>query len=63
MMVESGSVRAALLDDADLVEWGEKMERSMPGAKSTSFAQHLKVSQEAHLIGGMVVKKTLVIEP
>ncbi|MPC47680.1 hypothetical protein E2C01_041434 [Portunus trituberculatus] len=57
MMVESGNVRAALLDDADLVEWGEKMERSMPAAKSTFFVQCLNVSREALLIGGMVVKK------
>ncbi|MPC80884.1 hypothetical protein E2C01_075480 [Portunus trituberculatus] len=63
MMVESGSVRAVLLDDADLVEWGEKMERSMPAAKSTSFVQRLKVFRETLLIGGTVVKKKPVIEP
>ena len=55
MMVERGRVKAALLDEADLVEWGEKIERSTPAACITSLVQRLKVSWEAKRIGETVV--------
>lgn len=46
-MVDRGSVRAALLDDVNLVEWGEKTERSIPTANRKSFVQRLKDSRES----------------
>ena len=50
--VERGNLRAALLEEADLVEWGEKTVISMPAALITSFTQQRNVSLEAYLTGG-----------
>ena len=63
MMVERGRVKAALLAEADLVEWGENIERSTPAACITFFVQRLKVSWEAKRIGGTVVRKRPVVDP
>ena len=42
--MERGRDKAALLDEADLMEWGEKIERSIPAACIISRVQRLKVS-------------------
>ena len=61
--VERGNLRAALLEEADLVEWGEKIVTSTPAAFITSFTQRRNVSLEANLTGGRVVRKNPVSEP
>lgn len=43
-MVDRGRYLTALLDEAALVEWGEKMERSTPALAMMSVVQRLKVS-------------------
>lgn len=50
--MDSGSFRDALLDDADLVECREKMERSVPTAFIVPLVQHLNVSNDADFMGG-----------
>ena len=63
LIVDKGNTGAALLDDADLVEWGEKTVRSMPAAPITFLTQRRKVSLEATRTGGCVVKKKPVSSP
>ncbi|MPC86998.1 hypothetical protein E2C01_081846 [Portunus trituberculatus] len=55
--VARGNIRAALLEEADLVEWGEKTVMSMPAAPITSLTQRRNVSREANQTRGRVVRK------
>ncbi|MPC47947.1 hypothetical protein E2C01_041708 [Portunus trituberculatus] len=55
-IVERGNFKTALQDKADLLECGEKMERSVPVATITSRVHHLNVSRETIRKGGLVVK-------
>ena len=48
-MVDSGRDIAALLDEADLVEWGEKIDRLIPESFMMSLVQRLNVSRDACL--------------
>ena len=61
--VDRGNLRAALLEEADLVECGEKTVMSMPAAPITSLTQRRNVSREANLTGGRVVRKKPVSDP
>ena len=62
-MVDRGRYVAAALDDADLVERGEKMERPTPALPMRSLVQRRKVSLEAALRGTVVVKNSDVTLP
>ena len=62
-IVARGSFSTALLDEADLVEYGKNKVRSMPAAAIKSLVQRLNASREAIFIGGFVVRKNLVIDP
>ncbi|KAK4299841.1 hypothetical protein Pmani_027913 [Petrolisthes manimaculis] len=61
--METGRVRDALLEEADLVEWGEKIDKSIPASLITSLVQRLRVSRDANRTGVLVVKKNLVVGP
>ena len=53
--MESGRVKAALLDAAYQVEGGEKMVRSTPAAANKSLVQRRNTSREAAVKGGLEV--------
>ncbi|MPC49299.1 hypothetical protein E2C01_043097 [Portunus trituberculatus] len=59
---KSGNFSTALLDEAALVKYGE-IKRLIQAAPMNSLVQHLKVSLEAILIRGFVVRKSLVMCP
>ncbi|MPC98943.1 hypothetical protein E2C01_094332 [Portunus trituberculatus] len=61
--VARSNIRAALLEEADLVEWGEKTVMSIPAAPITSLTQHRNVSREANRTGGCIVRKKPVSDP
>ena len=56
-IVERGNFKAALLNVADLVESGEKIERATPTASIISQDQRLSVSREAIWMGDPGVRK------
>ena len=62
-MVDRGRYLAAVLDNAELVERGEKMERSTPALPMRSFVQPRKVFLEAAFRGTEVVKKVMLLSP
>ena len=58
---EIGRVRDALLEEADLVECEEKMDKSIPGFLIISLVQRLGVSRDSNRTGALVVRKNLII--
>ena len=63
MIMVIGRVRDALLEEADLVQGGKKVVKSLPASLMIFLVKHLRVSCEVNFTRYLFVKKTLAVVP